>query len=213
MSRIVIVRHGDTFAPDEPPRRIGARTDIPLVDSGRRQAVILRRWFDRNGLTFERAYASPLARARQTADILLAGSILEVELAHWLSEIDHGPDEDRPETDVVRRLGAAALAAWDRQAIGPPGWVIDAPARIAGWHSLLADRASHTGAVLVVTSSGAARFALLATAGLRGDAAALPSLKLRTGAFGRLDLVGGCWRVGAWDRRPSPACMKAAAER
>ncbi len=32
---LYIVRHGNTFEPDEPPRRIGRRTDLPLVESGR----------------------------------------------------------------------------------------------------------------------------------------------------------------------------------
>lgn len=213
MSPIVIVRHGDTFAPGEPPRRIGARTDIPLVDTGHAQAAMLRQWFDSSQLTFERAYASPLRRAQQTADALLAGTMVEAESADWLAEIDHGPDEDRPEPEVVRRLGVAALAAWDRQAIAPPGWVVDAPARIAAWRSFLADREAGAGPALVVTSSGAARFALLATATLREDAAALPSLKLRTGAFGRLEPADGGWRVAGWDHRPSPACMTADAER
>ena len=34
MTRLVIVRHGNTFEAGEPPRRIGARTDLPLTATG-----------------------------------------------------------------------------------------------------------------------------------------------------------------------------------
>ncbi|MGA3882329.1 histidine phosphatase family protein, partial [Bacillus pumilus] len=37
----VIVRHGNTFAAGEPPRRIGARTDLPLTAQGQAQAEAL----------------------------------------------------------------------------------------------------------------------------------------------------------------------------
>jgi broad specificity phosphatase PhoE len=45
MTRIVIVRHGNTFEAGETPRRIGARTDLPLTADGQAQADALGRWF------------------------------------------------------------------------------------------------------------------------------------------------------------------------
>lgn len=199
MSRLYIVRHGNTFAPGEPPRRIGARTDLPLVESGRAQARALRGWFDAAGVRFDRAWSSPLARARQTAVALTDGPI---ETATWLDEIDHGPDEDRPEPDVIARVGLAAMAAWDRDGTVPPDWRVDASARVEGWRAILDRARGQAVAHLAVTSNGAARFALVATAELAADAALLPSRKLHTGAWGRLDHVRGRWRLAEWDYRP-----------
>lgn len=201
MSAIYLVRHGDTFAPGEAPRRIGARTDLPLVASGRVQAWRLRAWFDAAGLVFDTAWTSDLRRARETLAILGAGAMPPV-IAAWLGEIDHGPDENRPEAEVRARVGDAALLAWDRDAVPPDGWRVDADARLAGWRAFLDDQREQDGTAVLVTSNGAARFALLAVPDLAEQSRALPSLKLRTGAWGRLCWTGARWTIDGWDERP-----------
>ena len=207
MRRLFIVRHGNTFAPGDPPLRIGARTDLPLVASGIAQGEALGRWFAAEGIHFDAAFVSPLLRTRQTASLILAAlpDAPVPQPAPWLAEIDHGPDEGRTDAAIVARIGAAALAAWDTQAIVPPGWTIDVPARLAAWRQLYAEQAAHpAGNVLIVTSNGAARFALLAAPPLLEQARALPSLKIRTGAWGEIALArDGIPTLIAWDRRPA----------
>jgi probable phosphoglycerate mutase len=34
-TRIIIARHGNTFTKDQTPLRVGARTDLPLVETER----------------------------------------------------------------------------------------------------------------------------------------------------------------------------------
>ena len=184
--RTVIVRHGNTFAPGDAPRRIGARTDLPLVESGREQARALAAHLAGEGFAFDRVLAAPLRRTRETAEAIAPAC---VQTAEWLREIDHGPDEDRTEEEVVARIGRAALDAWERDATPPPGWRVDAEARLAAWQGFLTDA---IGSTLLVTSNGAARFALLALG--------LAPAKIRTGAYGVLE--GEPWAVSAWDRRP-----------
>lgn len=198
---VFIVRHGNTFAADEPARRIGAATDLPLVDSGIAQARALGIGFADTGVTFDRALAAPLRRTRATMDAILAHqpAAPPVETADWLTEIDHGPDEARDEADVVARIGADALARWDTDAIPPDGWTVDAERRILGWRTLLE---TATGRIVIVTSNGAARFALLADPGLREQAEALPSLKLRTGAYGVIERTARGLTLAGWDQRP-----------
>lgn len=181
--RAIIVRHGNTFAPDEVPRRTGARTDLPLVESGRAQAMALAAHLV--GTEFDRCLVSPLRRTRETAAIIAPH--LPTETAAWLCEIDHGPDEGASEEQVVARIGQAALTAWDSAAQVPPGWRVDAPARTAAWRRFLA---AENGTVLVVTSNGAAKFARLALG--------LSPGRLRTGAYG--EIIDG--QVTAWDIRP-----------
>lgn len=197
---VTIVRHGDTFAPGIAPRRIGARTDLPLVASGRAQAAALGAAFATAGQRFDRALTAPLARSRKTLALILAAQSAapRVETADWLNEIDHGPDEDMPEGAVLARIGAAAIAAWDQDAQAPADWSVDAERRLAGWRALWA---SEAGNFLLVTSNGAARFALLSDPVLRAQAAALPTLKLRTGAFGTIVRDQDGLRLLDWNRR------------
>jgi len=134
----VVVRHGNTFEAGEPPRRIGARTDLPLTATGLAQAHALGAHFAALGWRFARVLVSPLVRTRDTAAAIL-GHVADApapEPIAWLREIDHGPDEDRPEDAVLARIGADALRAWDEQAAPPPGWIVDAQARVAGWRDL-----------------------------------------------------------------------------
>ncbi len=202
---LTIVRHGNTFGAGETARRVGLRTDIPLVDSGRDQARALGRWFATNAIRFDAAFTSPLLRTRETAALILAAQAhpAELELAHWLAEVDHGPDENQPEAAVVERIGAEALSAWEVNGIPPRDWVVDAEARRAAWQRLF-DGASDTPdrTLLLVTSNGAARFALLADPALYAQAKALPSLKLRTGAFGRIVVDANGPHLTEWDYRP-----------
>lgn len=198
---VTIVRHGNTFDADQEPRRIGARTDLPLVASGRDQARALGRCFADQGRIFDRALAAPLQRTRATLDCILASQPQTpvVESVDWLTEIDHGPDEGQPDSHVVARIGQDALVAWDREARAPDGWIVDSDRRIAGWQDLWEGGRGH---VLIVTSNGAARFALLSDERLRGQASALPSLKLRTGAYCSIVREQGELRLIAWDQRP-----------
>ena len=198
---VTIVRHGNTFDAGQHARRIGARTDLPLVASGFDQADALGGKFAEQGLTFDRALAAPLRRTRSTIDRILArqSQAPVVESVDWLTEIDHGPDEGQIDSRVVARIGHDALAAWDGDARAPDGWIVDADRRIQGWRGLWkTDR----GRVLIVTSNGAARFALLSDEGLRSQASGLPSLKLRTGAYGSIVRAQGELRLLTWDQRP-----------
>lgn len=199
MRRLFIVRHGNTFSPGETPRRVGARTDIPLVPSGVAQAEVLGAWFANHGVIFTRAIASPLLRTRQTAQAVLAASPApcQLEFADFLKEIDHGPDENLPEDDVIARIGQGAIDAWDKDARSPDDWIVNRDDRIKAWRDFLdADR---TGTVLLVTSNGAARFALLAA----GLSPSTSPLKLRTGAYGEIvQSAGKDIDIIGWNLRP-----------
>jgi probable phosphoglycerate mutase len=196
MRRIFIIRHGNTFESSATARRIGAGTDIPLVESGCAQADRLGQWFAGQKFPIRRLHSGPLLRARETAARIAAatGHAPDGSLP-WLNEIDHGPDEGRPEAEVIARIGEQALAAWDERGIAPLDWTVDAQGRIAAWKDWFVQEGE--GVELLVTSNGAARFALLAL-GLP-----LASLKLRTGAFGELAVDrDGKAQLIRWDERP-----------
>lgn len=209
---LIIVRHGNTFEQGEPPRRVGARTDIPLVQSGKEQALRLGAHFRGNGIAPDVVYAGRLKRSTETAQYITQAIEIPItiEISDRFSEIDFGVDENKPEDEVVSRLGAAALAEWERVGTIPPGWKASKEAIISDWvafsEDILAEHLNKT--VMVVTSSGVARFALalLGTASLEEDQVGA-ALKMRTGAYGVLTYKqtaegGDRWQLLKWNVRP-----------
>lgn len=201
----IVVRHGNTFAADEQPRRIGARTDLPLTTEGVEQARMLGRHFAAHGWRFDRVLVSPLMRARQTAHEILAeqADAPAAQEVDFLREVDHGPDENMPESAIVDRIGQQAVDAWDTDATIPSGWIVEPQKRKSAWQQLFAEGADADAITLLVTSNGAARFALLADPDLQSAAESLPSLKLPTGGFGVIKRrADGTLALESWGVRP-----------
>lgn len=182
-ARLFIVRHGNTFEKGDVVTRVGGRTDLPLSASGRAQAEALARHF--TTIPFVTARTGPLKRTRETASAILAAQVAPAELTSelFLREIDYGPDENRPEGEVVSRIGKSALDAWERDFVPPPGWRVDPAAITGNWQEMFHDLRDEQGSHLIVTSNGIARFAL-AAAGVRRDDAKLP-----TGGYGIIELT------------------------
>ncbi len=95
---ILLARHGETEWNRE--RRFQGQLDVPLSDVGREQARDLARLVEGEGL--RRVVASPLVRARETAEIVGAQLGLDVDLDDRLKEIDVGDWERRLKDDVER---------------------------------------------------------------------------------------------------------------
>ncbi len=200
MGRVIICRHGNTFDKGDVVTRVGGRTDLPLSVSGRAQAEALAEHF--SGTRFSAAYCSSLQRTRATAEAILARSDAppELKVLKFLTEIDYGPDENKPEDQVLARIGAAALDQWDALGIPPHGWRIDMTAIHKGWRGLLAEakEMGRDATLLVVTSNGIARF-------LPDVVNEVPDTlepKLKTGAWGEVE-AGATSRIAAWNRRPA----------
>lgn len=204
MTDLYIVRHGNTFDKGDTVTRVGARTDLPLSMSGQTQAAQLASHFA-SALPdgFSRAYCSPLMRTRQTAEAILAAWTAPppLDTLEFLREVDYGPDENQPEETVLARIGTEALQAWDEAAIPPPGWHLDPDLIRAAWRDLFDEMAAAdvSQPVLIVTSNGVARFALDAVTELSVEP---DSIKLKTGAFGHLNVEAGATRLMAWNVRP-----------
>jgi broad specificity phosphatase PhoE len=65
---ILFVRHGESEGNAE--GRMQGHSDYPLSPRGTEQARVLGNWLARRRIEWHAAYASPLARARQTADLI-----------------------------------------------------------------------------------------------------------------------------------------------
>lgn len=84
-TEIFLVRHGETEWNIQ--GKFQGSTDIPLSESGIKQAGYVKKRFENN---FDCVYSSPLVRAVKTASILSEGSGIKVNIKEGISEIDFG---------------------------------------------------------------------------------------------------------------------------
>jgi probable phosphoglycerate mutase len=108
--QLILVRHG---RPDE--HRPEAPHDPPLSDEGWRQAKAAAAFLADEGVS--RIIASPLLRARQTAEPLAAHLGMPIETIEGWAEADRGSCQYRsPET--IRAEGAEAWARFMKDPVG-----------------------------------------------------------------------------------------------
>lgn len=94
---ILLVRHGETAWNRE--GRYQGRTDIPLSPDGQMQVRLLGERLRKIEIAV--AISSPLSRARETAEAILAGRSLELEVDDGLLEISHGQWEGKLASEVA----------------------------------------------------------------------------------------------------------------
>ena len=197
-TRFIIARHGNTFNKGETPTRVGARTDLPLVQSGLEQGQRLGKYLRDNNLWPDDVYAAPLKRTMQTA---AAAGLENVKPYEGFKEIDYGPDENKPEDVVIARIGQAAIDAWNADGAVPNGWQVDVPAVIKTWVDFADSLKGSNKTTLVVSSNGIIRFAPYIT----GDFAAFAKdheIKVGTGCLCVFEEQNDQWVCTAWNVKP-----------
>lgn len=208
-TRLLIARHGNTFASGDTVRRVGT-TDLPLVASGLEQGLRLGHYLKKNNLVPDLIFTSKLTRAIQTAEqIKLSMEIdLPIQTLLMFNEIDYGPDENQPEEQVIARLGKEALKAWENDAIVPTGWKVNPQDIIDNWLNFsLGLRENYSNKTcLVVTSNGIARFAPYLTGDFPGFSREF-NIKIATGAVCIFDNKNNSdrWDCSAWNVKPCEA--------
>ncbi|MAF97275.1 MAG: phosphoglycerate mutase [Micavibrio sp.] len=204
MTRLIIARHGNTFDPQQTPTRVGARTDLPLVEKGRAQAEAIGQYLKANQLIPDVIYSSHLQRTIETAKIAVKASGVSnpVYQLDIFNEIDYGPDENKTEEQVIARIGKEAIEKWDKDADVPEGWLVDPDEIIKNWIDFAEQIRAHDDneTVLVVTSNGTARFAPYITGDYEGFSKE-HSIKLSTGALGILNFIDDKWQIQDWNLR------------
>lgn len=205
MNRLLIARHGNTFNANETPIRIGGRTDLPLVESGRVQANLLGRYLKSNYPNLSLVYASHLKRTYETALIAIQSAefLLDIVQLAIFNEIDYGIDEGKTDQEIIARIGQNALDSWDKEAKIPLGWSINPQETLQNWYDfaqkLSEEHKDET--VLVVTSNGIARFAPYLTGNIETFKRQY-SLKISTGALCSLVQKDQVWEAEYWNRKP-----------
>jgi len=186
---LYLCRHGDTAWSSE--RRLAGRTDLPLIEVGERNARQLGERL--RDVPFERVLASPLARARRTAE--LAGLGARAELDDRLLEMDFGR-YDGLTVDEIRR----DRPGWTYLRDGCPGGE-GAGELGARADALLAELGALAGNVALFAHSVILRVLAARFLGLAPEAGRL--LMLSPGALSILgyDPVDDSRAIAAWNER------------
>lgn len=205
MTRLLIIRHGNTFDAGEEPRRIGCRTDLPLSQSGIEQARALGCYIKKDNLIPDYIYASELQRAQQTAQLMMHqadADHTDIQTASTFNEIDHGPDENKTEAEILERIGQKSLEDWNDYSVVPDGWKVNPREIQQNWIDFAAECiAGRSGQLTcVVSSGGIIRFAPVIL-----DDNELPqgqSAKVKTASLSLFEYQNDCWTCAFWNKRP-----------
>lgn len=106
---LFFVRHGQTDYNAQ--KRFQGRVDVPLNQTGRRQAIRMREALCGEIDNFARIYSSPLCRATETAR-LITSDTSKIRIDGRLIEISLGEFDGRLEAEIETEIGEADYAAW-----------------------------------------------------------------------------------------------------
>ena len=204
-TRIIIARHGNTFTKDQTPLRVGARTDLPLVETER--GTNIGKYLKMNVLYPSVVFAAPLHRTMETARLAIAALDRDIPLIadKRFTEIDYGPDEAKTEEEVIARIGQAAMDAWNAEAIVPDGWKVSVNGIIKTWKDFAKEieRDYKDKNILVVSSNGIIRFAPHLTGNFKKFSEE-HDIKVSTGGVCILEKndTDKYWQVKEWGIKP-----------
>jgi broad specificity phosphatase PhoE len=154
--RLMLMRHGETVWNAE--HRFTTRTDVELSAAGLEQAAEAARALSAVGI--DRVFASPLSRARRTAELIAAAQATDcpVLVDERLTEIDAGPFDGKTTEELEAGPQAEAFAGWhtDGDPVFPEGTETfdHALERITAF---FADHHDEPGTTLIATHGSLAR--------------------------------------------------------
>ncbi|MDP2710842.1 MAG: histidine phosphatase family protein [Solirubrobacteraceae bacterium] len=112
---VTLVRHGQTASSAR--MAYSGRSDIPLTDVGREQALQAARRLAGSGV--DAVVCSPLIRARDTAQAIADATGAPLTVDERLTEVDYGPFEGLDRAGARALLGAV-FDAWRADPFGAP---------------------------------------------------------------------------------------------
>lgn len=205
VTRIIIARHGNTFTKDQTPLRVGAGTDLPLVETER--GTNIGKYLKMRTLIPVAVFAAPLKRTTETARLAIAALDKDIPLISdsRFTEIDYGPDEGKTEEEVIARIGQQAIDDWNANAVVPDGWNVSVDAIVQAWQDFANEVEQNFAekTVLVVSSNGIIRFAPYLTGNFEEFCQNF-DIKVGTGSVCVLEKDNGdkFWTVKEWGTKP-----------
>ena len=207
MSRILLARHGNTFGPGDTPVWVGAKEDLPLVESGEVQARALGGALADAGIIPSRIICGPLKRTRRAAEIVgaLTGCSGTEMIDERLKEIDYGSWGGKSNDEIIAEFGQEALDCWDKHHRRPPGADWSPAEDVLEANALAAMRqAAKEDLTLVITSNGVLRYMYAALTGPEASA------KVKTGHICAVQFEGDAGERLFWNEKPGADLLRRA---
>lgn len=206
---LLLARHGNTFAPQDPVVWVGAKNDLPLVDTGRAQAKHLGRVLASSDITLPAIYSAPLRRTLEYAEIIqsLLQNKPEIVTDPRLTEIDYGLWTGLSNAQIQSKYGSAELELWERKSLWPKnaGWNPSEEVIFQGITALcqeLKTKTSPSQSPLIVSSNGILRYFLKLNVLEWSKRCEDASFKVKTGNLCHLVLNEDSAQVKFWNHTP-----------
>jgi probable phosphoglycerate mutase len=205
MPTLILSRHGNTFGPNDPIFWVGAKNDLPLVESGIVQAQKLANALLASGITPDAIYCGPLKRTREYADIVRQSVDpgISVIVDERLNEIDYGEWSGLNDQEIRQRFGSQDLENWNDQGVWPlrGGWSgseSEILKEVENFTAEVSQRHEKETTILAITSNGRLRYFLRLFPEIFADYRQKKILKVATGKVCLLakqkdELVLLCW--------------------
>jgi 2,3-bisphosphoglycerate-dependent phosphoglycerate mutase len=190
MTRLILVRHGNTFEQGETPLQVGAKTDLPLTAYGLLQAEAVGKYLSTIGVIPQVIYAGRLKRQTESAQVIAQLFGLSLQKSPALNEIDYGLWEGLTANEI-QKTWPKEYAEWNEEAKWQ-GHIFQGSDKahfkqLLDWLEFL--KQAHFGkTVLAVTSNGLLRF--------------LKNEKVKTGHFCEVILEEKGYRIVQWNQKP-----------
>ena len=197
--RFILIRHGNTFKPEDKLVWVGARTDLPLVEKGLAQAQEIADAIEKAQVKPVALIAGPLKRTQQTAQAIADRLHTDVRTDPRLHEINYGKWEGKSSEEIMAEGDTLLLEAWNKHSIIPTGrgWQPSEAQIIVNVAAILAEAAEGTS--ILVTSNGIMRFFARAAV----NASDFPDRKVATGNVCIMERDGRTgWRIVKWNQPP-----------
>lgn len=224
--QLFLVRHGNTFGPDQIGGQrtfmSGCNNNIPLVKTGREQAVAMAQYLQHHDYVPTVLYANHLIRTWEHASIIrdyfylkqnhyiplcLDEHLLELDYGTWAGLTTHG--ETAETNEVIATFGLQAWEDWQQRRMllnNPPhNWQITEAQLVASiqtFFNYLIQQYSSDDVIIAMGSQGSLAFVNALFEGGMAEAIKQDRHKVKTGHFCHLRYSKGTWLINSWNQNP-----------
>jgi broad specificity phosphatase PhoE len=205
MSLLILLRHGNTFGPNDKVVMVGAGEDLPLSEVGEEQARSVGKALAGCGFIPNRIVCGPLKRTVRHAELvsLEVGRAGSYEIEGRLKELDFGPWSGLTNQEIAERFGSDELQLWNEKGSWPTSISFSPPeARVAEEvNNILEDSYRENLRTIVVTSNG--RLRMFGRLVEPESSERYHGFKMRTGGASVLQLQDREWHIEGWNLEPT----------
>ncbi len=207
--RLILARHGNTFAPGDKVVWAGSSNDLALVETGLKQAHNAAEYLLTENIKPAAIYCSPLQRTKKFAEIVIERLSLNYQpiVDARLNEIDYGEWTGLSDQEIIDRFGEDQLKTWSELSQWPQkgSWGGSESAVLTDIKSFVDEiqkKHSPSDTIMAVSSNGRLRYFLTLMNGEFESRRQEKKVKVKTGHLCELVLDNGSCTLNYWDKNP-----------